>query len=165
MRKIILAGAVAAAAALAIAGGATASASTNTEHFSFIDTSNNPNSNTYSAIATGDFTAGGTATFGSGSHAHAATLRFSNGTIKLKVKAGPPKTRSNFKTCLQTTVDSGTYTLASGTGAYRGITGSGKFNLHFRAVGTSVNGKCSTSTPTTVADQNIITLSGPVSLA
>lgn len=160
MRKIILAGA--AAAALAIAGGATASANTKTEHLSFIDTSNNPNSNTYSAIATGAFTAGGTAALGS--HRHPATLRFSNGTIKLTFKAGPFKNRANVKTCLQTTVDSGTYKLASGTGAYKGITGSGKFTLQFRAVGTSVNGKCSTSTPTTVADQNIITLSGPVSL-
>jgi hypothetical protein len=161
MRKMIFAGAAAAvAAALTIAVGATASPSTKTEHFSFIDTSNNPNSNVYSAIATGGFTAGGTATLGR--HRHPGTLRLSNGTIKLKAKIGPLKTHGNAKMCLETTVDSGTYTLASGTGAYKGITGSGKLSLDFHAVGPIVKGKC--SIPTTVAAQNIITLSGPASL-
>lgn len=161
MRRMIFAGAAAAvAAALAIAVGATASPSTKTEHFSFIDTSNDPNSHVYSAIATGDFTAGGTASLGS--HGHPGTLRLSNGTIKLIAKTGPLKTRGNAKTCLETTVDSGTYTLASGTGAYKGITGSGKLSLDFHAVGPIVNGKC--AIPATTAAQNIITLSGPVSL-
>jgi hypothetical protein len=161
MRKMISAGAAAAvAAALAITVGATASPSTKTEHFSFIDTSNNPKSNVYSAIATGDFTAGGTASLGS--HRHPGTLHLSNGTIKLQAKIGPRKTHGNAQTCLETTVDSGTYTLVGGTGAYNGITGSGKLSLVFRAVGPIVNGTC--AIPTTVAAQNIITMSGPVSL-
>ena len=89
-------------------------------------------------------------------------VQLSNGTIKLRAKVGPLMTHGNDKTCLETTVDSGTYTLASGTGAYKGITGSGKLSLDFRAVGPIVNGKC--SIPTTTAAQNIITLSGPASL-
>lgn len=161
MRKMISAAAAAAVATgLAIAIAATASPRTKTENLSFIDTSNNPNSHVYSAIATGDFTAGGTATLGS--HGHPGTLRLSNGTIKLKAKVGPLMTHGNAKTCLETTVDSGTYTLSNGTGAYKGITGSGKLSLRFRAVGPIVHGKC--EIPTTVAAQNIITLSGPAAL-
>jgi hypothetical protein len=165
MRKMIPAGAAAAVAAtLAIAVGATASPSPRTEHFSLMNISNNPRSNVYSAIATGEFTAGGTITLGS--HGHPGTLRFPNGTIKVIAKLRPFKTQGNIKTCLVRTVGSGTYTLVSGTRAYNGITGSGKLRLVFRAVGPIVNGKCSIPTPTTttVADQNIITLSGPVSL-
>ncbi len=161
MRKTILTAAAAAAvAALALTVSATASTSTQTEHFSFIDTSNNPKSHLYSAIATGGFTAGGTAALGT--HGSPSTLRFPNGTIKLDIKAGRLTTNANSKLCLETTTDTGTYTLLSGTGAYNRISGTGTFTLDFRAVGPIVNARC--SIPTTVADQNIITLSGPVYL-
>lgn len=163
MRKTTLAGAAAAAvaAALAITVAATASTSTRTEHFSFIDTSNNPKSHLYSAIATGAFTAGGTADLSG--HGSPSTMHFSDGTITFEAKLPPLKTNGNAKLCLETTTDSGTYTILSGTGAYKGISGTGTSTLDFRAVGPIVNGKC--SIPTTVADQNIITASGPVSLA
>ena len=161
MRKIILVGAaVAVAAALAITGAATATTSTRTEHFSFIDTSNSPNSDTFSAIATGAFTAGGTAVLPTGK----GTLRFSGGTIKVTDKpTGAPKTSANLKICLQTYAASATYKIVSGTGDYKGISGSGKVTAKFTAVGPIVKGKCST-TANTVASQGIITASGPVSL-
>ena len=162
MRKTTLAGAAAAAvaAALVTTVAATASTSTQTEHFSLIDISNNPKSRLYSAIATGAFTAGGTALLGT--HGSPSTLHFSGGTITLEAKLPPLKTNGNAKLCLETTTDSGTYSLVSGTGAYAGISGTGRVTLDFRAVGPIVHDKC--SIPTTLADQNIITLSGPVSL-
>ena len=158
---MILAGAaVAMAAAVAITGAATASPSTKTEHFSFITTATSGNPNLFSAIATGGFTAGGTAILPPGK----GTLRFSGGTIKITDKvAGTPKSHANLKICLDTAVESGTYKVVSGTGAYKGISGSGKFTANFRAVGPIVKGKCST-TANAVASQGIITASGPVSL-
>jgi excisionase family DNA binding protein len=117
------------------------------------------NPNLFSAIATGAFTAGGTADLPSGK----GTLRFSGGTIKLKAKPGPFKNRPNLKICLDTAVASGTYMLVSGTGAYEGISGSRKFTARFTEVGPIVNGKCSTKA-NAVASQGLITASGPVSL-
>jgi hypothetical protein len=162
MRKTTLAGAAVAAvaAALAITVAATASTKTQTEHFSFIDTSNNPKSHVYSAIATGAFTAGGTADLAG--HGRPSTLHFSDGTITFEAKLPPLKTKGNAKLCLEATTDSGAYKILSGTGAYTGISGTGTYTLDFRAVGPIANGKC--LIPTTVADQNIITGSGPVRL-
>ena len=161
MRKTILTGAVlAVVAAIAIAGAATAATSTGTEHLSFINTSNNPNSDVFSAIATGDFTAGGTAIL----RGNTTTLRLPGGTITAKSKAaGTPKTSTNLKLCLETYTESATYTILSGTGAYRGISGSGKSTIKFTGVGPIVKGECSTKADT-VASQAIVTGSGPVSL-
>jgi hypothetical protein len=161
VRNVILVGAaIAAAGAFAITGAATATTSTRTEHFSFIDTSNNPNSDVYSAIATGDFTAGGTAILRGSS----TTLRLSDGTITAKSKAaGRPKTSTNLKLCLETYTESATYTILRGTGAYTGITGSGKSTIKVTEVGPIVKGKCSTKADT-VASQTIVTASGPLSL-
>ena len=161
MGKAIMAGAaVTMAAALAIAGAALATTSTGTEHFSFIQTATSGNPNLYSAIATGDFTAGGTALLRSGKP---LTVRFSGGTITISVKLGKPKSTANLKLCLQTFADSGTYTIVSGTGAYKGISGSGKFTVKFTAVGPIVKGKCAQNA-NAVANQGIITANGPVSL-
>jgi hypothetical protein len=161
MRTMILASAAAAAAAvaLAITGAATATTNTKTEHFSFIQTQTSGNENLYSAIATGGVTDGGTALAGKGT----ATLRFSRGTIKLATKHGQPHSNANLKLCLETYANSGTYTILSGTGAYKGISGSGKYTLHTTDVGPIINGKCST-TANGIADQGIIIASGPVSL-
>jgi hypothetical protein len=151
--------AAAVAVAFAISGAAMASPSTKTEHLSFISTSTNGNSNLFSAIATGDFTAGGTADLPTGK----GTLRFPGGTIKVTDKAAATKNHPNLKICLDTVAESGTYKLVSGTGVYKGISGSGKFTAKFTEVGPIVNGKCST-TANAVASQGIITASGPVSL-
>jgi hypothetical protein len=152
--------AVTVAAALVIAGAAMATTSTGTEHFSFIQTATSGNQNLYSAIATGDFTAGGTALLPSGKP---GTVRFSGGTITITVKPGKPKSTANLKLCLQTYADSGKYTIVSGTGAYKGISGSGKFTLKFTDVGPIVNGKCATKA-NAVANQGIVTANGPVTL-
>jgi hypothetical protein len=157
MRKMIMAGA-AVAVALAITGAAMASPGTKTEHFSFIQTQTSGNPNLFSAIATGAFTAGGTADLPSGK----GTLRFSGGTITVAAK-GHAESHANLKLCLDVTTESGTYKLLSGTGVYKGISGSGKFTAKFTEVGPIVNGKCDTKAKG-VAVQGIIAASGPVSL-
>jgi hypothetical protein len=160
VRKTILAGAtMAVAASFAITGAAAASPSTGIEHFSFITTATSGNPNLFSAIATGAFTAGGTANLPSGK----GTLKFSGGTIKTTSKSGPMKNKVNSKLCLVVSTQSGTYKLVGGTGVYKGISGSGKYTARFTEVGPIVGGKCST-TANAVAAQGIITGSGPVTL-
>ena len=159
MRKTILAVTTAAIAALGITIAATASAATKTEHFSFIDTSDG--SQAASAIATGAFTAGGTTVLNRGTD----TLRLSHGTIKLAIHfTHAPKTSANPTTCLITEHSSGTYRLAGGTGTYKGISGSGHFAQAAHQVGPTAHGKCSFTSGTPSASQQIVTASGPVSL-
>jgi hypothetical protein len=159
MRQTILAVTTAAVAALAITVAATASASTRTEHFSFIDTSNS--SQTASAIATGAFTAGGTTVLNRGTD----TLRLSHGTIKIEIHfTHAPQTTANPTTCLISEHSSGTYTLADGTGKYKGISGSGHFAQAAHQVGPTPDAKCSLTSGNPVASQQTVTASGPVSL-
>lgn len=161
MRKVILAVTVAAATTVvAISVVASAATTNKTEHLSLIDTSTT--AQTFSVIATGAFTAGGTYEMsGSGP----STIRLAGGTIKL---AGhvivPPKTETNRTTCLITEHSSGTYTLAGGTGIYQGISGSGRYTQSARQVGPTNSGTCSFTSGNPVASQQIITASGPVSL-
>jgi hypothetical protein len=158
MRKMVLAGAaVAAATSLAISGAATAAPTTKTEHFSFISTSATQSS--FSAIATGAFTDGGTALLPSGK----GTLKLSGGTIKVTAKAGRVKNNFDTKTCLGVSVQPGTYKIVSGTRSYAGISGSGKYVAKFTQVGAIVGGKCSMKA-NPVASQAIILASGPVTL-
>jgi hypothetical protein len=76
----------------------------------------------YSAIATGLFTDGGSAIL----QANQGTLPLQKGTIKVTTKPGKSSQSVNPKTCLGVATQPGTYKLVSGTGAYKGITGSGK---------------------------------------
>jgi hypothetical protein len=165
MRKMIItATATAAAATLAVANIATATATTKTETFTVVTT--NPGSGVASLIATGGFTAGGTMINGK----HLETFRFADGKFKLVIGAKPTKHVSlNPTTCLYTKTGSGTYTLADGTRAYKGISGSGKVRYSLRAAYPLVNGKCPSNdqpggsgTPTAI--QYTETASGPVSL-
>jgi hypothetical protein len=141
------------AAALGIAS--SAAASTSTEHFSLISVTTNQSHVVFSAIATGRFTAGGTAIM----TGKVVTLRFQQGTITLNVK-NQHRTTTKYP-CLQEEASSGTYTIAGGTGAYTGIGGWGKSAVNLTFVDTKVNGRCS-DTPAAV--QAIVTASGPVSL-
>jgi len=158
VRKLILAAAaIAVATALVITGAATAT-STGTEHFSFIDTSNH-GSDVFSAIATGAFTGGGTATL---AHHHPTIIRFPGGTITLKTKPKAGTAKMTTGPCLVNQSNSATYTITSGTGAYKGISGSGNTTIKLTLVEAMVNGKCSKSNASAV--QAIATASGPVSL-
>jgi hypothetical protein len=157
MRKAIAAVIVSAAASAAALGiASSAAASTSTEHFSLISVSTNESHIVYSVIATGRFTAGGTAAM----TGKKVTLRFQHGTITLNV-TNRHHTVTSYPGCLQTEASSGTYTIAGGTGAYTGISGSGKAAVHVTFVENTVNGTCSDNP---AAIQAIITASGPVSL-
>jgi hypothetical protein len=162
MREHLITGVFAtAAAALALSGaafGSTAGAS-GTEHFTFISTS--VVSGKFSVIATGAFTAGGTAT----PFAKTDTLRFPKGTIEVTSKReSKPVMTASSTTCYETLSEKGAYVILGGTGAYKGITGSGRFTVSIREVGPSTNGKCDTKTSQRVASQGIIDAAGPVSL-
>ena len=164
MRKILTSAIIAAAAATAAGGAGLAAASTHTaasgtEHFQLMTTSGtSPN---LSLIASGVFTAPAV------DHEHqatnTATFVFSNGTINLKHSKGTGTQNFNPKTCLLTINQHGTYNLTSGTGAYTGITGSGKYQLSILAIGATSGGKCTQSKPP-VAFHQVINASGPVSL-
>ena len=162
MRKPILAVTATVAAflvpALVIATGATAA--TTTEHFSFADANASLGPPIWSVIATGHFIAGGTATQKSKG---VLTLHFAAGTITLDI-AKNHKNLSKDQTataCIQTQTGSSTYTIAAGTGAYQGISGSGRATLHNTFVEDAANGHCSNAV---AAVQSLITASGTVSL-
>ena len=145
--------------AVGLAAGQAAGSSSPTEHFTFISTAA-PTGDTYSAIATGAFTDGGTATL----LATKGVLRLRNGTIDTVQQTGKPILKANTKTCYEHLSENGTYKIVGGTGTYKGITGSGKFTLSIREIGPLVHGKCDTKTAKRVAGQAIITASGPVKL-
>jgi hypothetical protein len=162
MRKLILAAATA-SVAVAVAVANAAGASPSTEHFSLIDASTNASHPVFSAIATGAFTAGGTATETKKPRKE-IIIRFPAGTITLIGHSGHSRVNKiqTVTACLQATKQtSGSYTVAGGTGAYRGISGSGKVTRRETFVEAASGGSCANSF---LAIQAIITASGPVSL-
>lgn len=161
MRKLILAAATA-SAAVAVAVAHVAGASPRTEHFSVIATSTNGPHPVFSAVATGVFTAGGTATE-TKKPRKAIIVRFPAGTITLTGQSGHPRINKiqTATACLQTKDVSVRYTIEGGTGAYRGISGSGQMTRRETFVEAASAGSCANSF---LAIQAIFTASGPVSL-
>ena len=160
MRKNWIAGVIATGAAgAAMTGIALGSGASGTEHFSFMSTST-MNETEYSAIATGPITAGGTAELTGGK----GKIVFPTGTISLTSKViGAPTESGSKQKCLSIFGEKGTYTLTGGTGAYKGISGSGRFSLKSTGVGMIKHGKCDISSSSKpVASQSVITASGPV---
>ena len=148
------------AAGLVVSGVAFGSGPSRTERFRFISTVA-PTGTTYSAIATGAFTDGGTATI----RGRTSTLKLRSGTIRVTQKtARKPVLKANEKTCYEHLSENGTYKIVGGTGKYNGIKGSGKFSLTLREIGPLVHGKCDLKTAKRVAAQAIITATGPVTL-
>ncbi len=149
-----------AVAALAIANAA--AAGQKSEHFSLIHSSTNPRP-VFSAIATGAFTAGGTATETKKPRKE-IILRFPAGTITLTSSGrghSRVKKHHTASACLEARRASGKYSIAGGTGAYKGISGSGTVTHHETFVVAAKGGHC---TSKFLAIQAIITASGPVSL-
>lgn len=161
MRKLILTlTVIAVSGAAAIAAASNATATTKTEHFTLITTSTTTGPPVYSVIATGAFIDGGTATHeGKGG----LRLHLSSGTITLDGKKQHPRvTKTETATaCMQTASTSISYTIAQGTGAYKGITGSGRATDEDAFVEQALHGGCSTNFD---AAQGAITASGAVSL-
>lgn len=161
MRNIIpVAGAAAAAAAIAITGAAGATAAIKNERFTLITTSTAATKPDYSVIATGAFIDGGIATHEPKGE---LTLHLTSGTITLdRKKPHPQTTKTETATaCMQTASSRFSYTIASGTGTYKGISGSGRATEHDAFIEHVVHGSCSTNF---AAAQGVITLTGTVSL-
>jgi hypothetical protein len=145
MRKTMAVLASTVAAAGLVAGGlATASASSatsaasGTEHFSLMTTS--PSASKYVIIASGVFTGGGVDKSGNTTD----TAKFANGSFKIhhggKLKI--LKEQVNQKTCLAMFVAKAKFTLGGGTGAYKGISGSGTATISELAIAPRSKGQC-----------------------
>ncbi len=128
------------------------------EHFQFMSTSATATRDT--VIAHGVFTAGGVDITTSNT---TDTLKFPNGTIRLRHSPGTGPQSFNRHTCLITVHQHGTYTLLSGTGKYAGISGHGRYRLDILAVGARSHGKCTQKKPP-VTFELIVRASGPVHL-
>jgi hypothetical protein len=147
------------AAGLVLTGVAFGSGSSRTERFTFMSTAA-PTGDTFSVIANGAFTDGGTATLLTKS----GTLRLREGTISITQQAGQPVLRADTKTCYEHLSEKGAYKIVGGSGRYKGIKGSGTFALSIREVGPLVHDKCDLKTAKRVAGQALLTASGPVTL-
>ena len=164
MRKIITSAAIAATAVALLGGTGIAAASshataTKTENFQLMSTSGT--SNKSSVIAYGAFTAAGVDT--PGAH-NTDTLTFPNGALKLVHKITGGKQHIDPATCLVTVTQTATYTLGSGTGAYKGVTGSGNAKLNILGIATRNSaGKCSMA-KAPLAFHLVINGSGPVTM-
>ncbi len=129
------------------------------EDFRFV--SGSTTSYIYSAIATGKFTAGGTAKVNADTNPE--EIIFPLGTINVLFHQGKTSTHITSATCLYTQVENGTYKLDGGTGAYRKIRGSGTAVSHILAVmARNSKGKC-TWEKNSLAYQQVITQEGTVS--
>lgn len=144
--------------AASAAPAAVRAATRGTEHFQLMTTS--PTSPTSTVIATGVFTAGGV------DHQGGKTdkIVFPDGTFKIRHFKGHGKQSFNPSTCLMTIRQHGRYKVKSGTGAYAGIRGHGRYRLSILAVAArNANGKCSQRKPP-VAWEQVIKARGPVRL-
>lgn len=159
MRKLILAVTIICGAATFAAANA-ATPSTKTEHFTLITTSTVASKAVYSVIATGAFIDGGIATH---ERKGGLKLHLTSGTITLvRRKPHPRVTKTETATaCMQTASTRFTYTIVQGTGAYKGISGSGRATEHDAFIEHVVHGSCATNS---AAAQGVITLTGTMSL-
>ena len=111
---------------------------------------------TATVIAHGAFTASGVAS------KTLDKIVFPHGTLKLRASPGTGPSRFDAKTCLGTEDKHGTYKFFGGTGAYKGISGHGRYHLKSLFVAArDANGKCS-HTKEPVGFQLVTQASGPV---
>jgi hypothetical protein len=165
-RVLAAAGSMLAAGAIALSGIAVAAAAPHAtqagtsgiEHFQIMSTSATATKDT--VIVYGLFTAGGVDITTSNT---TDTFKFPDGTIKVRHSPGTGPQSFNRQTCLLTVHQHGTYTLASGTGKYAGISGHGTFHLDILAVGARSHGKCTQNKPP-VTFELIVRASGPAHL-
>jgi hypothetical protein len=167
MRKSIAA-IIGAAATVALVGGAglaAASASSaspaasGTEHFYLMTTQ--PSSSKYEVIATGVFTASGTDISGN----TVDTVKLTGGGFKITHNGAFRiiKQSVNPKTCFAVFVAKASFTVGHGTGAYKGISGSGTATISDIAIGPKSKGKCNLNV-NPIANEETITASPHVKL-
>src|SRR5580704_3445734 len=149
-------GAAACFAAPLIMQATPAAAAAGVEKFSLMDASTTQSNVVYSAIATGAFTDGGTAS----KVGAVLTLQLSKGSITLQIKSKHHGAIAEHD-CAQTQSSSGDYTITGGTGSYSNVTGAGSATVNVTLVEADSDGNCS-SVP--LAAQGTISASGHVSL-
>jgi hypothetical protein len=158
-RSLIVSAASAIIAAATIATtsvlAASAAPRATTEHFQIVQTS--ATSNTAGVILYGPVTVAGVDMQGSKSD----LLKLPGGTFRILHSPGKGSQSLNPKTCLVTINLHGTYTISHGTGAYAGISGSGKYHLSILIVAARSHGACSQKKQP-LAFQQIIDASGPI---
>lgn len=159
--KRLAAAAAAVIAVAAAAGGmglaaanasATAPANAGTEHFYLMTTQ--PSAAKYEVIATGVFTKSGTDIAGS----KADTVKLANGSFKVN-HAGPfhiIKQEVNTKTCFAVFEASAGLKLSGGTGAYKGISGSGTATITDTAIAPKSKGKCNLNANPVANEETIV---------
>jgi hypothetical protein len=165
-KRIITGAAVIAVAAVASGAGlasasatGAAAAKTGTEHFYLMTTQ--PSAARYEIIATGVFTVGGTDISGSKTD----TARFANGSFKVNHGGALHVIKQQFnpKTCFAVFEATSGITLSGGTGAYKGISGSGTATISEVAIGPKSKGTCNFNA-NPVANEQSITATAHVKL-
>jgi hypothetical protein len=127
-----LVGAGAALTGLTLASASASPAAVPVEHFRIISTA--ATSTRLSTLATGDFTAGGYEVPGNVVSGYATDKTvLSGGTFRVR-RHVTSETLPVPAGCLFSESQRGTYSLSHGTGAYRGISGSGTFNITITAI-------------------------------
>jgi len=159
MRKTTAAIAAAATAVLATGAGlgvASASqaspAASGTEHFYLMTTQ--PSASRYTVIASGVFTAGGTDISGNTTD----KLNLPGGTIKIHHSGRIHILVQKFdaKTCLAHFKGTATFTVGGGSGAYKGISGSGKATVNVLEIAKrNSKGQCNPNAAPKVNEQTI----------
>jgi hypothetical protein len=156
MSRLVAVGVVVAAASGVWAGVASASSAassaTRTEHFYLMTTQNS--SSKYVVIATGAFTAHGTDISGNTTD----TVKLTGGGFKIthSGRIHITKEQLNPKTCFAVFSGTAHFTVGSGKGAYKGISGSGKATINEMAIFAKSKGKCN-SNANPVANEQTIT--------
>ena len=162
------AGAVAAVIGLAVPAGASPVAArpaaiSGTEHFQAVSSS--ATALTQPVIAWGPFAAGGVDHENNSSAATSTDLfTFPGGSFKVTHTTKSMSQTANTKTCFFEFGGKGTYKLSGGTGKYKGISGSGKFTLTVLAIAAKTKTGACNMNANPVAQQQIISASGPVRL-
>jgi len=159
MRKTIAAliGATTTATMITGAGLAAASArpaspaKSGTEHLALMTTL--PSTSKYTVIASGLFTAGGVDISGNTTD----LVKLSDGTFKVHHGGALHivKQQLNRKTCLAVFEATASLTLSGGTGAYKGISGSGKAVINSQFIARRSKGACNPNLTPTVVEQTI----------
>jgi hypothetical protein len=161
-KALLAAGASAAIAAVGVTAASAASASpaaSGTEHFSLMTTL--PSSSKYTIIASGVFTAGGVDHEGNSTD----TAKFANGSFKIHHGGGVKvvKEQINSKTCLGVAIIKVKFTLGGGTGAYKGLSGSGTATINDLAIFQRSKGRCNPNA-NAVSNEQTITATAHVKL-
>jgi hypothetical protein len=167
---VMVAAAVATVVGLAVPAGASPLAArpstvSGTEHFQMMNTTTSETSTTNPLIAWGLFTLPGVDV----EHANNTdTFKFPGGTFLVKhaTKKGTAHQSFNAKTCLFQYSEQGTLKVGSGTGKFKGISGSGTYALSVIGIGAKLkNGKCNPSeTAPEAAQQQEIQAVGKIKL-